>query len=262
MRHFFLPGLLLAGLAGAGVLAEEALSPAERLLHAIEGAPVSSEIEEQVWSDYPALPAEEALKPDVLERYRALLDQEDCEAVLPLLFDAYLSRHPEIKGAFISDKVAGSWRGTVVNRAYPEYVFCTAKKELAEELARLREQGIEFAPYGGMYTVQTPSLAARERNRLMHGIEWLAHRDYVPAIRLFLEMEGNPKLVRMDPAQRVYLLHRLRLLGAPFPDQEARETAAAAALPPRRVRQMLCQAEMGPASLEEVNLKCFKDDNR
>jgi hypothetical protein len=262
MRLLFLPSLLLAGLAGLAAMAEGTLSPAEKLLHAIEGAAPASEIEEQFWRDYPALPAEEALAPDVLKRYRALLDREDCKAVLPLLLDAYLDRHSEIKGAFFSDKVVHSWLGTVVDEAYPEQDFCEAKQGLAKELARLREEGVALAPYGGMYIVHTTPPAASERDRHLHSIEFLARDDYVPAIRLLLKMESDPLLVRLHPAQRLYLLHRLRILGAPFPDQEAREAAAAAALPADRVREMLCRAELGPAPLDEVFRECFKDEDR
>ena len=64
--------LLVAGLAGAGAMAEEALSPAERLQRAIENRDAPAEIEEQVWRDYPAPPADEALSPAIFERYRAL----------------------------------------------------------------------------------------------------------------------------------------------------------------------------------------------
>ncbi|MDP2619593.1 MAG: hypothetical protein Q8P46_05380 [Hyphomicrobiales bacterium] len=243
-------------------MAEEAVSPAEKLLRAIEDEDASLEAEEEVWREYPAASAQEALAPDVLKRYRALLEREDCEAVLPLLLDAYLDRHPEIKGAFFSDKVVHSWLGTVVDEAYPEQDFCEAKQGLAKELARLREEGVALAPYSGMYIVHTTPPAASERDRHLRSIEFLARDDYVPAIRLFLKMESDPLLVRLHPAQRLYLVHRLRILGAPFPDQEAREAAAAAALPADRVREMLCRAELGPAPLDEVFRECFKNEDR
>lgn len=263
MRLFFcMSSLLLVVFAGASAMAEEALSPAERLLRALEDRDVSFSVEKEIWGNYPALPAEEALAPDVLKRYRALLEQEKCEAVLPLLLDAYLDRHPEIKGAFFSDKVAGSWLRAVLPKTYPERTLCKAKKGLAQELARLRDEGVALDPYRGMYIVHAMPPAASERDRHLRSIEFLARDDYVPAIHLLLKMESDPLLVRLHPAQRLYLLHRLRILSAPFPDQEAREAATVAALPSDRVREMLCRAELGPASLVEIFRECFKSEDR
>jgi len=262
MRLFFMLSLLMAGLAGAGVLAEGALSPAERLLHAIEGAPVASEIEEQVWSDYPAPPAEEALSPAILERYRALLEQEDCEAVLPLLFDAYLSRYPEIKGAFISFSVRSSWIFNVANKAYPEYAFCRAREGLAEELARLRQQGAALEPYGGVYPPRNDPPSARERNHFLSSIELLAYGDHIPAMHYFLALDREGHLVRLDPTLRFYLLARARLIGAPVPGQEAREATAASDLEPDMVRGLRCMVEKGMGRMMENPAECVAEGRK
>jgi hypothetical protein len=248
--------LVMAGLASLTASAEETLSPAERLQRAIEGAPVASEIEEQVWRDYPAPPAEEALAPDALERYRALLEREDCEAVLPLLFDAYLSHHPAIKGAFISDSVRSSWIFKVANEAYPEYAFCRARKGLGKELTRLGEQGVALAPYGGVYPPRQDPPAAKERNHFLSRIESLAYHDYVPAMHYVLALDAEGQLVRLDPTLRLYLLRRARRLGVPVPDLEARETRAAAALAPEILWQVLCMVEKGMRRLMQNPAEC------
>lgn len=256
---FFLTGLLMVG---SGAISEEALSPAERLLRAIGAAPVASGIEEQIWSDYPARPAHEALAPEVFEHYRALLERQDCEAVLPLLFDAYLDRHSEIKGAFVSSGVRSSWISNVANRAYPEYAFCSARKGLAAELVRLREQNIALEPYGGVYPPRRDPPAAEQRNHFLFSIEVLAYQDHVPAMHHILALDREGRLVRLDPTFRLYLLRRARRLGAPVPGQEAREAEAAAALPADMLRQMPCMVEKGMRRLMENPAECSAETSR
>jgi len=120
--------LLLAGLAAASAFAEEALSPAERLRQAIEDQDAPREVRREVWRNYPAAPAREALSPDLYDYYAAALAREECEAVLPFLIEAYLRRYPELKDAFASRDVIRSWIGDVAGQAYPEHELCEAKK--------------------------------------------------------------------------------------------------------------------------------------
>ncbi|MDP2619595.1 MAG: hypothetical protein Q8P46_05390 [Hyphomicrobiales bacterium] len=254
-----LVSFLAAVLAGTGAMAEEAPSAAERLLRAIEAAPAASGIEEKAWRDYPAPPAEEALAPGVLERYRALLEREDCEAVLPLLLDAYLDRHSEIKGAFVSFSVRSSWIYKVANQAYPEYAFCRARKGLAEELARLGERDVELEPYGGVYPPRQSPSAAGERDAFLRGIELLAYDDHVPAMHYFLMLDSDGRLVRLDPTMRLYLLGRARVIGAPVADHEAREARASAALPPDMTRQIRCMVEKGMGQMMENPAECVRE---
>jgi hypothetical protein len=207
-----------------------AATPSEALIATIKAYALAQTADElstlsPPFEDYPGFSADQALKGTALAEFHAAMRQGDCEAAVGLLLNDYLQRYPQIAPAFKIDDVFAKWRLDILEVTNPDVASCQYKRDFEQAQAALDRTGLQFPPYpgwDGMAASADRRPRVHKRNVALLYLEALVRRNFIPAIRYWMEVEvARPDILRLDPVQRLVYLYRLNTAGELLPEHDA-----------------------------------------